>query len=194
MTAALPCLVSLLLSCFPFVFQHPSALRPGDLCLLLSALWPQADRLTLLHPYPPCMSDGLSPVPDHLISNRLLQTLAASSLPFLRNGIWGWGVGGQEGGGRQRRRPLGLSHLGPSWGCDRDLDGHGRSSRFQRAKANRLCDLGPSPLPTLGLSFPICRMGWMMSSPKTLLVLRATEDAGREHAELLGTPRFTTAI
>lgn len=38
-----------------------SVLRPGGLCLLMSALRPQANRPTLLHLQPLCMSDGLFP-------------------------------------------------------------------------------------------------------------------------------------
>lgn len=125
----------------------------------MSALRPQANRPTLLHLQPLCMSDGLPPILDYFISNRLLQTPAASSLPFPGNGIGGWVVGGQEGGGRQRRRPLGLSNLGLPWGYDGGMDGAKEAFPFQKSKSKQAVGAWASPLPNLGLSFPICRMG-----------------------------------
>lgn len=71
--------------------------------------------------------------------------------------------------------------------------GHGKS-HFQRAKPDRLCDLGPVPSPPGASISPSAGWCWTPSSLRTLLVLRATEDAGGEQAEPLGTPRFTATF
>lgn len=69
--------------------------------------------------------------------------------------------------------------------------GQRKPFHFKRAKANRLWELGPVPSAIWASVSLSAEWGWMTSSLRTLLILRATENAGREQPEPLGTPTFT---